>query len=356
MPTAVTQSLQKIDQVGDEGDLTASPADPLPAVDPEDAGLEIQLPETDGTRTIHMPLLMGVPVHELACSLLDFKRPSRSKYLRLIGPPGTGKSQIGRAIALHAWLARGREIEQRDSAPFYGYGEMGGGPSSDEYTFKYEFCPTADDAGNVRLIDSMFVQAMLEGWIVMIDEPNTIRDVALLSLNAVFDGRLSLYLPALGKNVIAQPGFACLLAYNPGQTSAVSDLPDAWYSRFPGAIEVCSNWPGLVKAGAPERLVAAARDLDRRRLRGDDGLVWTPQYREIESLWDMMSRVGERHAISLFISSLRERMDIGKVTDSELTATCRMLDLAGYEHCRVTAASGIPRVEQYPRAVTGTLR
>ena len=65
MPTAVTQSLQKIDQVADEGDLAATPADPLPTVDPEDAGLEIQLPENDGPRTIYMPLLMGVPVHEL---------------------------------------------------------------------------------------------------------------------------------------------------------------------------------------------------------------------------------------------------------------------------------------------------
>ncbi len=51
---------------------------------------------------------------------------------------------------------------------------------------------------------------------VMIDEVNTIRDVALLSINAMLDGRLSLYLPATGETVVAQPGFACLLAYNPG--------------------------------------------------------------------------------------------------------------------------------------------
>lgn len=356
MATAVARSLRQIDAVGEEGDLTATSADPLPAVDPEDAGIPIELPENDGPRTIYMPLLMGVPVHELACSLLDFERPSRSKYLRLIGPPGTGKSQIGRAIAKHAWQARGRKVEERDGQPFYGYVEMSGGPSSDEYTFKYEFCPSADDAGNVRLIDALFVKAMLEGWLVMIDEPNTIRDVALLSLNAVFDGRLSLYLPAFGRNVIAQPGFGCLLAYNPGQTSAISDLPEAWYSRFPAAIEVCSNWSGLVKAGAPERLVAAARDLDRRRLRGDDGLVWTPQYREIEDLWEMMGDVGERHAISLFVTSLHERNVVGTVSDAELEAACRMLYLGGYDHCRVTESSGLPRVNEFPRATTGSLR
>jgi hypothetical protein len=356
MATAVTRGLKQIDRVGQEGDLVADPTDPLPVVDPEDAGIAIELPERDGPRTIYMPQVMGVPVHELACSLLDFDHPSRSKYLRLIGPPGTGKSQIGRAIAKHAWEARGRKVEDRDGQPFYGYVEISGGPSSDEYTFKYEFCPSAEDAGNVQLIDALFVKGMLEGWVVMIDEPNTIRDVALGSLNGVFDGRLSLYLPALGRNVVAKPGFGCLLGYNPGQTSAISDLPEAWYSRFPAAIEVCSNWPGLVKAGAPERLVAAARDLDRRRLCGEEGLVWTPQYREIESLWQMMERVGERHAISLFITSLRERMEVGRISEAELTAACRMLDLGGFDHCQVTASSGIPRVQSYPRAITGTLR
>ena len=51
----------------------------------------------------------------------------------------------------------------------------------------------------MRLVDSAFVEAMREGWVVMIDEVNTIRDVALLSVNACFDGRLSLYLPATGQ-------------------------------------------------------------------------------------------------------------------------------------------------------------
>ena len=107
-------------------------------------------------------------------------------------------------MAYRLWQARGRDVEDRHGVPFYGFVEITGGPSSDEYLFRHEFVPAADDAGTIRLVDSAFVQAMREGWVVMIDEVNTIRDVALLSINSCLDGRLSLYLPATGETVIAQ--------------------------------------------------------------------------------------------------------------------------------------------------------
>ena len=87
---------------------------------------------------------------------------------------------------------------------------------------------------------------------VMIDEVNTARDVCLLSINATLDGRLALYLAATGETVIAQPGFAVLLAYNPGLVGA-TDIPDAWHSRFPATLEVSSNWAALAQLGAPQR-------------------------------------------------------------------------------------------------------
>ena len=124
------------------------------------------------------------------------------------------------------------------------------GPSSDEYFFRHEFVPAAERGGDVRLVDSAFVEAMREGWLVMIDEANAARDVALLSINATLDGRLALYLPATAETVVAQPGFAVLLAYNPGLVGA-TDIPDAWRSRFPATLEVTSNWAALVKLGAP---------------------------------------------------------------------------------------------------------
>ena len=33
--------------------------------------------------------------------------------------------------------------------PFYGFVEISGGPSSDEYLFRHEFVPAAEDAGTV---------------------------------------------------------------------------------------------------------------------------------------------------------------------------------------------------------------
>jgi hypothetical protein len=74
-----------------------TPPAALPAIDPDDAGEPVELP--DG-RTIYVPRLHGQRVDELACGLLDLERPARSRFVRLTGPLGTGKSQLARAIAL----------------------------------------------------------------------------------------------------------------------------------------------------------------------------------------------------------------------------------------------------------------
>jgi hypothetical protein len=47
----------------------------------------------------HPPNLHGKPIDRVAWALLDMQQPSRSRFLRLVGPPGTGTSQSGRAIA-----------------------------------------------------------------------------------------------------------------------------------------------------------------------------------------------------------------------------------------------------------------
>jgi hypothetical protein len=351
MPTTTADplatALGRIDDIAAEGDLAAgAPQDIGIALDVADP---IQLP--DG-KVIYPPYIHGEPVQEIACALLDMQEPRRSRFLRLVGPPGTGKSQIARVIAYKLWIDRGRAVESRHGNPFYGFVEMQPGPSSDEFFFRYDYVPVADSAGDVRLVDSAFVDAMRHGWVVMIDEVNTARDVALLSINGTLDGRLTLYLPATGEAVVAAPGFAVILAYNPGLVGA-TDIPDAWYSRFPASVEVTSNWGALLRLGAKKELVEAAAALDRKRIAGDDGLVWTPQFREIESIAHMSRRVGERMALAFFVSDLHERVLGGRIQEAEAHAACRMLDEAGYGQVKVAGkASRIPNLHGYPRAVT----
>src|SRR4051794_8466856 len=254
--SALDTALDTIDAVAGEGDLAPRRA----SVDPlelESAGEPTVLP--DGRR-IYAPRLHGQPVDELACALLDMDDPASSSFLRLIGPPGAGKSQIARAIAFRLWTQRGRVVEERRGAPFYGFVEMQPGPSSDEFFFRHEWVPVAGSGGEIALMDSAFVTAMREGWVVMIDEVNTARDVCLLSINATLDGRLALYLSATGETVIARPGFAVILAYTPGLVGA-PDIPDAWPSRFPATLEVTSHWAALAELGAPAPLVREAAAL-----------------------------------------------------------------------------------------------
>jgi hypothetical protein len=91
---ALDAALNTIDAVAAEGDLSPPPlmADRLEL---EAAGEPIVLP--DGKR-IYPPMLHGEPVDRIACALLDMHDPAGSAFLRLIGPPGAGKSQIARSI------------------------------------------------------------------------------------------------------------------------------------------------------------------------------------------------------------------------------------------------------------------
>src|SRR3954447_13348192 len=346
--SALDTALDTIDAVAGEGDLAPARA----VVDPLELGSASEPILLPDRRRIYPPRLHGQPIDELACALLDMDDPARSTFLRLIGPPGAGKSQIARAIGHRLWTERGRAVEERHGSPFYGFVELQPGPSSDEYFFRYDYVPLAGAGGQVTLVDSGFVQAMREGWVVMIDEVNTARDVCLLSINACLDGRLCLYLSATGETVRARPGFAVLLAYNPGLVGA-TDIPDAWHSRFPATLEVSSNWPALAALGAPATLVGEAMRLDHQRIAGEDGLTWTPQFRDVDALWQMIERIGERPALAFFASNLHEQVQAGKLQDAEAAAACRMLDQAGYAHLKVSATGGRPSLHGYPRAVTG---
>ena len=105
--SAITAALGQLDDVAAEGDLAP---DPLPS-----DSLELQAPSDpillpDGKR-IYPPTLHGEPVDRLALALLDMDDPAGSSFLRLVGPPGAGKSQIARAIAFRLWSQRYSHIE-----------------------------------------------------------------------------------------------------------------------------------------------------------------------------------------------------------------------------------------------------
>ena len=85
--SAIDAALSTIDRVASEGDLARErPADFLEL---DALGEPVVLP--DGKR-IYPPRLHGEPIDELACALIDIADPAESTFLRLIGPPGSGKS------------------------------------------------------------------------------------------------------------------------------------------------------------------------------------------------------------------------------------------------------------------------
>src|SRR5215211_4632333 len=90
--SAIDTALTTIDAVAAEGDLAPDRPE-SDRLELEAAGEPIVLP--DGKR-IYPPRLHGQPIDELACALLDMHDPAGSTFLRLIGPPGAGKSQIAR--------------------------------------------------------------------------------------------------------------------------------------------------------------------------------------------------------------------------------------------------------------------
>ena len=84
--SAIDAALSTIDRVASEGDL--APERPADLLELDALTEPVVLP--DGKR-IYPPRLHGEPIDELACALIDTDRPAESTFLRLIGPPGSGK-------------------------------------------------------------------------------------------------------------------------------------------------------------------------------------------------------------------------------------------------------------------------
>src|SRR4051812_5591842 len=107
--SAITAALRQLDDVAAEGDLAPDPirSESIEFGVPSDP---ILLP--DGKR-ISPPPWHGERVAALALALLDRDAPASWSFVRLIGPPGGGKSQTARAIAYRLWTERGHAVEDR---------------------------------------------------------------------------------------------------------------------------------------------------------------------------------------------------------------------------------------------------
>ena len=97
--SAINSALATIDRIGADGEMDANVTVQV-SFDLDAVSDPIVLP--DGKR-IYPPLLFGEPIDEVACKLIDTENPAASRFLRLTGPPGTGKSQVARAIAYRLW-------------------------------------------------------------------------------------------------------------------------------------------------------------------------------------------------------------------------------------------------------------
>jgi hypothetical protein len=80
-------------------------------------------------------------------------------------------------------------------------------------------------------VDSAFVQAMREGWVVMIDEVNTIRDVALLSINSCLSPR-SISMTARMRSAVLTGRGSLLVPPLRSSTSAGQRIVCTWRSRL----------------------------------------------------------------------------------------------------------------------------
>ena len=141
--SAITAALTQIDEVAAEGDLAP---DPGRAARARDGRASRSCCPTASASTRRCCTASRSTSSPARCSTWT-TRP-RSSFLRLIGPPGAGKSQIARAIAYRLWTGRGRDGRRpprravlrlrRDAA---------GGPSSDEFFFRYDYVPSPAPAG-----------------------------------------------------------------------------------------------------------------------------------------------------------------------------------------------------------------
>jgi MoxR-like ATPase len=98
--------------------------------------------------------------------------------------------------------------------------------------------------------------------------------------------------PARG-TVKAAPGFFVVGATNPNAPGV--RLSEALLSRFALHIEVTTDYDLAVELGVPSQLVAAARNLETKRINNE--CEWSPQLRELLATAKVSERFGPDMAL-----------------------------------------------------------
>ena len=193
----------------------------------------------------------------------------------MYGPPGTGKTVLAEA-------AFGKKLFV-----------VMGTSDTDVYDFVGNWNPNPD--GTFTWIDGPLIKAAESGGVLLIDEVGLVDPKVLSVAYSLMDGRRELYVtpnPARG-TIKAAPGFFVVGATNPNAPGV--RLSEALLSRFSIHIEVTTDYDLAVELGVPSQLVAAARNLETKRLNGE--CEWSPQLRELLATSKVSERFGPETAL-----------------------------------------------------------
>ncbi|KAG9315861.1 midasin [Chiua virens] len=141
------------------------------------------------------------------------------KPILLEGSPGVGKTSLITALAKTAGyhLCRINLSDQTDLIDLFGSDLPLENGAPGEFAWK----------------DAEFLQALLQGHWVLLDEMNLAPQAVLEGLNAILDHRGTVYIPELGRSFTRHPLFRVFAAQNPlHQGGGRKGLPKSFLDRF----------------------------------------------------------------------------------------------------------------------------